>query len=126
GCIARNCTKLAVHIVNDAPVPREQGRPPARGQTISHVVDDRRTTTRHVGGVVENRIAQENEVLAHRRRPCVYVTQLSGCGTLSSNAGTRGPDDQNACSRPRGLADRTGHAGSGAVGRSAAGNLVST
>ena len=65
GRISRQRVKLPVYIVDDTPVPRQQRRHPSRGQSTSHLVDDRRTTARHIGRVIKDRIAEENEVLAH-------------------------------------------------------------
>jgi hypothetical protein len=64
--------KLPVHVGNDTAVHREQRRPPTHRQSTAQMVDDCRTTARHVGGVVKNRITEENDVLAHG--PCPVIT----------------------------------------------------
>ncbi len=65
GCIGGHGFELAMNVVDDAAIYREQSRLPALGQPVPNLVDDRQSSAVEVAGIVEDRIAQKDQVLTH-------------------------------------------------------------
>lgn len=95
--IGRQLLELLVNVLDHAPIDREQGRRPAVWQPAPHLVDDRRMSAGNVAGVVEDRVAQKHQVLAHDIRvsgdgkplPCIDARESTQIGSIRPVSGSR-------------------------------------